>query len=239
MPVSFVVELLGYLLFILSAALQLVVTIVPEWSISDTSGEVIEYRKNYNGLWWRCTGQQTGDFTCNDYDSYILGATTVEIVTRACMVISIILNLLAFCVMQPALIWVQCLTSDLLRYRFLFIALFCQVCSFAAIIIGSGWYARFILDQYAIKYAHSREGLNQNVMIFGNCLYVVWISLVFHFGAIVCFGLVVTKGTNYSGKMDSSSYGNYTRESVISSQKFQPIYQRSQIPEKLNRTEYI
>lgn len=236
MAVSFVVELLGYLLFILAAALQLVITIVPEWSISDSSNEIMEWRKNYKGLWWQCTGQQTGDFTCNDYDSFILGASTVQIVCRACMVIAIILNLVAFCVMQPALIWVQCLTNDLLRYRFLFIALFCKVCSFAAVIIGTGWYARYILDEYKVV---TQNGLNQNVMIFGNCLYVAWISLIFHFGAIVCFGLVVTKGTNYNGKMDSSSYGNYTRESIVSSQKFHPSYQRSQIPEKLNRTEYI
>merc|ERR1712223_847143 len=56
-----------------------------------------------------------------------------------------------------------------------------------------------------------------NLFIFGNCLYVAWISLIFHLGGIFLFGLVVTKGTRYDGKFDGgSSYGGFTRESLIS-----------------------
>jgi len=219
MPVSFVVELTGYLLFILAAVLQLVITIVPEWSVSDVSKNIIEFQKNTNGLWWRCTGQQTGDFTCDDYDSYILGADTVLIVTRACMVLCIILNLISFCVLQPSLIWVNCLPNEMLRYKFLITSLFCMICSFACVVIGSGWYARWILDDYMVK-SETHVGNNyagNNLFIFGNCLYVAWISLIFHLGGIFLFGLVVTKGTRYDGKFDGgSSYGGFTRESLIS-----------------------
>lgn len=217
MPVSFVVELTGYLLFILAAALQLIVTIVPEWSVSDVSKNIIEYQKNYNGLWWKCTGQNSGDFTCDDFDSYILGAKTVLIVTRACMILSIVLNLLTFLILQPALIWVQCLPNEFLRVKFMITGLFCMVCSFAAVLIGSGWYGRWILDDYILKVDNKAYEGGNNLFIFGNCLYVVWISLVFHFGGIVMFGIVITKGTTYDGKFDSgSSFGGYTRESFVS-----------------------
>ena len=36
-------------------------------------GEVIETIQRYNGLWTRCTGQATGIWTCDAYDSFFLG----------------------------------------------------------------------------------------------------------------------------------------------------------------------
>merc|ERR1711976_549543 len=119
------------------------------------------------------------------------------------------------------LIWVNCLPNELLRAKFLISSLFCMVCSCASVIIGTGWYARSILDDYINKSRFTDSiGFNEEVSgvyIFGNCLYVAWISLIFHLGAIVLFALVVSKGTSYNGKFDGgSSYGNYTRESVVS-----------------------
>ncbi|XP_061444470.1 claudin-7 [Rhineura floridana] len=88
-------QLLGFALALLGWIAILVATILPQWQMSAyTSGNIITAVAIYKGLWMECAWQSTGQIQCKVYDSVLNLASSLQ-ATRALMVVSIVLGVIA------------------------------------------------------------------------------------------------------------------------------------------------
>ncbi|XP_070623472.1 claudin-7 [Erythrolamprus reginae] len=88
-------QLLGFVLCLLGVIANLTATVLPQWQVSSfADGSLITAQSFQIGLWMECVWQSTGYLQCKAYDS-VLALGTYKQVTRAMMVISIVLGVIA------------------------------------------------------------------------------------------------------------------------------------------------
>ncbi|KAF7236789.1 Claudin-7 [Varanus komodoensis] len=88
-------QLLGFALALLGWFATIVATFLPQWQVSSyATGSIITAQAIYRGLWMDCAWQSTGQIQCKVYDT-ILGLSPALQATRALMVVSIVLGLIA------------------------------------------------------------------------------------------------------------------------------------------------
>ena len=112
------VQLFGYLVSLIGMILTIVICARPNWRVNDLDGEVIESIRRSSGLWSRvsisfvenilkilqCTYYNTGNWQCDQYDTFFLGLPAPLQVARACVCIALafqgIASLAAFAGME-------------------------------------------------------------------------------------------------------------------------------------------
>ncbi|XP_070810861.1 claudin-7 [Pituophis catenifer annectens] len=88
-------QLLGFVLALIGLIANLTATILPQWRVSSfADGSIITAQSYYLGLWMECVWQSTGQLQCKVYDSMLALGASIQ-ATRALMVISIVLGVIA------------------------------------------------------------------------------------------------------------------------------------------------
>ncbi|KAM7374000.1 hypothetical protein PAMP_006679 [Pampus punctatissimus] len=88
-------ELMGFFLGLLGMLGTLVATVLPYWRISAHIGSnIVTAVANTRGLWMECVYQSTGAFQCETYNSMLALSSDLQ-ASRALMVISVVLSILA------------------------------------------------------------------------------------------------------------------------------------------------
>lgn len=102
---SAALELMGFFLGLLGMLGTLVATVLPYWQISAHIGSnIVTAVANMRGLWMECVYQSTGAFQCETYNSMLALPADLQ-ASRALMVISLVLSVLAIAV---AVLGMQC-----------------------------------------------------------------------------------------------------------------------------------
>lgn len=102
---SVALELMGFFLGLLGMLGTLVSTVLPYWQISAHIGSnIVTAVANMRGLWMECVYQSTGAFQCETYNSMLALPSDMQ-ASRALMVISLLLSILAIAV---AVLGMQC-----------------------------------------------------------------------------------------------------------------------------------
>lgn len=102
---SAALELMGFFLGLFGMLGTLVATVLPYWQISAHVGSnIITAVANMRGLWMECVYQSTGAFQCETYNSMLALPSDLQ-ASRALMVISVVLSILAIAV---AVLGMQC-----------------------------------------------------------------------------------------------------------------------------------
>ncbi|KAM8898972.1 claudin-2 [Spinachia spinachia] len=102
---SAALELMGFFLGLLGMLGTLVATVLPYWQISAHIGSnIVTAVANMRGLWMECVYQSTGAFQCETYNSMLALSSDLQ-ASRALMVISIVLSVLAIAI---AALGMQC-----------------------------------------------------------------------------------------------------------------------------------
>nr|XP_040035944.1 claudin-2 isoform X3 [Gasterosteus aculeatus aculeatus] len=102
---SAALELMGFFLGLLGMLGTLVATVLPYWQISAHIGSnIVTAVANMRGLWMECVYQSTGAFQCETYNSMLALSPDLQ-ASRALMVISLVLSVLAVAV---AALGMQC-----------------------------------------------------------------------------------------------------------------------------------
>ncbi|KAL6098365.1 cldn14 [Pungitius sinensis] len=102
---SAALELMGFFLGLLGMLGTLVATVLPYWQISAHIGSnIVTAVANMRGLWMECVYQSTGAFQCETYNSMLALSPDLQ-ASRALMVISIVLSVLAIAI---AALGMQC-----------------------------------------------------------------------------------------------------------------------------------
>uniref|UniRef100_A0A8C9XIC2 Claudin n=1 Tax=Sander lucioperca TaxID=283035 RepID=A0A8C9XIC2_SANLU len=92
---SAALELMGFFLGLLGMLGTMVATVLPYWQISAHIGSnIVTAVANMRGLWMECVYQSTGAFQCETYNSMLSLPSNLQ-ASRALMVISIVLSVLA------------------------------------------------------------------------------------------------------------------------------------------------
>ncbi|KAF1378276.1 hypothetical protein PFLUV_G00188870 [Perca fluviatilis] len=92
---SAALELMGFFLGLLGMLGTMVATVLPYWQISAHIGSnIVTAVANMRGLWMECVYQSTGAFQCETYNSMLSLPSNLQ-ASRALMVISIVLSILA------------------------------------------------------------------------------------------------------------------------------------------------
>lgn len=102
---SAALELMGFFLGLFGMLGTLVATVLPYWQISAHVGSnIVTAVVNMRGLWMECVYQSTGAFQCETYNSMLALPSDLQ-ASRALMVISLVLSILAIVV---AVLGMQC-----------------------------------------------------------------------------------------------------------------------------------
>lgn len=100
---SAALELMGFFLGLLGMLGTLVATVLPYWQISAHIGSnIVTAVANMRGLWMECVYQSTGAFQCETYNSMLALPSDLQ-ASRALMVISLVLSVLAIAVAVPGM----------------------------------------------------------------------------------------------------------------------------------------
>ncbi|XP_020511160.1 claudin-2 [Labrus bergylta] len=95
---SAALELMGFFLGLLGMLGTLVATVLPYWQISAHIGSnIVTAVASMRGLWMECVYQSTGAFQCETYNSMLALPSDLQ-TSRALMVISIVLSILAIAI---------------------------------------------------------------------------------------------------------------------------------------------
>lgn len=106
---SAALELMGFFLGLLGLLGTLVATALPYWQISAHIGSnIVTAVANMRGLWMECVYQSTGAFQCETYNSMLALPADLQ-ASRALMVISVVLSILAVATAAPGMQCTLCL----------------------------------------------------------------------------------------------------------------------------------
>lgn len=109
---SAALELMGFFLGLLGMLGTLVATVLPYWQISAHIGSnIITAVNNMRGLWMDCVYQSTGAFQCETHNSMLALPANMQ-ASRALMVISLVLSILAIATSVLGMQCTLCLESS-------------------------------------------------------------------------------------------------------------------------------
>uniref|UniRef100_A0A8C5HNS7 Claudin n=1 Tax=Gouania willdenowi TaxID=441366 RepID=A0A8C5HNS7_GOUWI len=109
---SVALELMGFFLGLLGMLGTLVATVLPYWQISAHIGSnIVTAVANMRGLWMECVSQSTGAFQCETYNSMLALSADLQ-ASRALMVISLVLSILAIVIASLGMQCTLCLQGN-------------------------------------------------------------------------------------------------------------------------------
>ncbi|KAM9332063.1 claudin-2 [Pholidichthys leucotaenia] len=109
---SAALELMGFFLGLLGMLGNLVTTVLPYWQISAHIGSnIVTAVATMRGLWMECVYQSTGAFQCETYNSMLALPADMQ-ASRALMVISVVLSILAIALASLGMQCTVCLEGS-------------------------------------------------------------------------------------------------------------------------------
>jgi hypothetical protein len=89
---------------VVAVFLSLAAIINNRWAVEWRSRDTLQQQSDghYFGLWMRCEHQPTGASICDHYDNFVLGSSLELVGTRAGMLIGVLLQFVAICLMTCA-----------------------------------------------------------------------------------------------------------------------------------------
>lgn len=109
---SMALELMGFFLGLLGMLGTMVATVLPYWQISAHIGpNIVTAVANMRGLWMECVYQSTGAFQCETYNSMLALPADLQ-ASRALMVISLVLSVLAIAISSVGMQCTLCLDGS-------------------------------------------------------------------------------------------------------------------------------
>lgn len=224
-------EIFGFFLSMIGIVLTVVCCVLPEWRTNDVEGEVIESIKRSSGLWSRCTFYNTGNWQCDQYDTFFLGLPAPLQCARAAVCIALVFQCLSFLVGFVAM---DCTTlmptypgadeegvrADIKRKMILAIGginIFCGV----VMCVGVSYYASTVLQEYNIGnglVSPVRNGLSNGAMrggsatgeryIYGQCLFIGWVAMIID---LLAGAIMICSACGKNGVGTESMYGTAGR----------------------------
>ena len=114
---SLALELMGFFLGLLGMLGTLVATVLPYWRTSAHIGSnIVTAVGNTKGLWMECVYQSTGTFQCETYNSMLALPSDLQ-ASRALMVMSVVLSVLAVATTTPGMQCTVCLDGSSAKTR--------------------------------------------------------------------------------------------------------------------------
>lgn len=109
---SMALELMGFFLGLIGMLGTMVATVLPYWQISAHIGSnIVTAVANMRGLWMECVYQSTGAFQCETYNSMLALPSNLQ-ASRALMVISLVLSILAIAISSVGMQCTVCLDGS-------------------------------------------------------------------------------------------------------------------------------
>ncbi|XP_033006820.1 claudin-1 [Lacerta agilis] len=177
-------QLLGFILAFVGWVGLVISTAMPQWKINAYAGEnIVTAQAIYQGLWMNCVTQSTGQMQCKAFDT-LLSLPTILQGTRALMVASILLGLIAFSVSLIGMKCMKCMEDDQVQKMRMAVigGIFFLVAGFAAL-VGTSWYGNDVARQFFDIYTPVNTRFE-----FGPALFIGWAaaSLTILGGAFLC-----------------------------------------------------
>ncbi|KAJ6654950.1 hypothetical protein lerEdw1_006421 [Lerista edwardsae] len=142
-------QILGFALALMGWIATIVATILPQWQMSSYSGaNIITAQAIYQGLWMTCAWQSTGQIQCKVYDSMLNLPAALQ-ATRALMVVSIVLGLVAMCIATMGMKCTRCGSEDkAVKARIAMAGGIVFVVGGLASLIACSWYGNQIVRDF-------------------------------------------------------------------------------------------
>nr|XP_020662230.1 claudin-1-like [Pogona vitticeps] len=177
-------QMLGFILAFIGWIGIVVSTAMPQWKISSYAGDnIVTAQAIYEGLWMSCVTQSTGQMQCKVYDSLLKLAGNLQ-ATRALMVASILLGLIATGVAMIGMKCMKCMEDDEVKKMRMAVlgGIIFLVSGFAAL-VGTSWYGHRVAQDFFNPYTPVNTRFE-----FGQALFIGWAaaSLVLLGGAFLC-----------------------------------------------------
>lgn len=174
----------------LALVLGIVATFIPYWEVNDPSTTTKDNIVRHVGLWLQCTSYSTGNWECDDYNTFFAALSTKIQAARGLTLSALILGVAALAIMANAVCTSACKPLGSLVYLLAAAGLITLLAG-ACMIAAPSWYAKDLYDEY--YFLLYRAGGNiQNagrVMVFGSALFIAWASgALFILGAVLAFG---------------------------------------------------
>lgn len=142
-------QLLGFILAFVGWIGAIASTAMPQWKVHSYSGDsIVTAQSIYEGLWMSCVSQSTGQIQCKVYDSLLNLNSTLQ-ATRALMVVSILLGLIAIFVATVGMKCMKCLEDDeVQKMRMAVIGGVIFLIAGLAALVATAWYGHRIVQEF-------------------------------------------------------------------------------------------
>jgi len=233
------VQLFGYMVSLIGMILTIIICARPNWRVNDLDGEVIESIRRSSGLWSRCTYYNTGNWQCDQYDTFFLGLPAPLQVARACVCIALafqgIASLAAFAGMECTNLIPSYETADpegenaAVKRKIMLGVGGCVVFAGVSLCVGVSYYAATVLQEYngtnmmrMSSMSGGMRGSNTQLQvgeryIYGYCTYLGWMAMIVNW---IGGGIIICASCQSSSIGDGSMYG--TQRGLISPNYAQP-----------------
>lgn len=211
--------------------MTIVICGLPEWRTNDVEGEVIESIKRSSGLWSRCTFYNTGNWQCDQYDTFFLGLPTPLQMARAATCIALAfqgLGTLAAFVGMDCTSLIPSNTMDNepnpIKKKIMMVVGGFNIFAGVILCIGVSYYASHVLDEYngmsglaqmgGRGLAPQRSSTGERY-VYGQCLFIGWAAMLLDLAA----GAIMICGSCGSATVGTESMYGTGR---LMSNQFQP-----------------
>lgn len=219
------VELIGFVLSIVGLIMTICICAMPEWKTNDVEGEVIESIKRTQGLWSKCTFYNTGNWQCDQYDTFFLGLSAPLQTGRATVCIALVFQglatLAAFAGMECTVLIpsYQGMPAENRRIKKKIMIVVGALNIFCGVVlcVGVSYYAATVLEEYHGNGMMSMSGSSRSQVsiragerfIYGECLFIGWGAMIIDIaaGAIIVCGSCGENSVGYSDE-GFSTMGN-------------------------------
>jgi len=166
----------GVGLGLISFVLTLVVTALPYWRVSDAvaSDPFMSQIRSVEGLWIRCTATYKEYYTCDGYDTALIGLPAYITGFRALMVVSMIATFGGFIMSIFGLSCLSALDDEDRNKRLVVLAAgSVHIVAGCVTCLCVSWYAAEVVREFN----DPLFGATQTIKFtFGSCLYLGWIA---------------------------------------------------------------
>lgn len=186
---ALIIMFLGFLLTSIAVG-------IPYWEKSDPSDTVNDNIVNHKGLWLTCVSYSTGNWECDDFNTFFLGLGTMLQAARGFGVSSMAFAVIGLILAIIGMDGIPCAGDDKSLKRYLRLgAGAASALGGLCIVAAASWYASNIHQEY--QFATARK-FNQQTstrrQIFGEALFLGWAG-----GCLLIFGGLISFCTGCGG----------------------------------------
>lgn len=227
----------GVGLGIVSFVLILLTTALPYWRVSDpvASDPFMSQIKSVEGLWIRCTSSYHEYYSCDWYDTALIGLPAYINGFRALMVVAMIASFAGFIMSIFGLSCLSALEDESRNKRMLVLAAGgVQITAGLMTCLCVSWYASEVVREFNNTLL---QDTRQIAFTFGSCLYLGWIA----FAVSVAAGcLLLCCHLRSDDDDDRGIYKPTTTNNIPMNRPYQvnstPIYTKNTYEEKRRRS---